>query len=167
MVMEIKEAIATAQTLKNFYKAFQSLEEFLASVQGFIKVAQTKEKIIVDLDAEIKDLTERKATFESSLVARENEWQTSHEKRAEQIVNKAKSEYASQVATLKTELSGLKKTIDEVKGEIQVLVESRSKIKLDGETEKKAIANEVAKLASQRDELQGHLNSVKKRIAGI
>ena len=75
--MEINEALNVAKQLKNNFKAFEKLDEFvkeIASMQGRSKdLAAKKEK----LEAEVKSLDERRAKAEEETKASMAAWRNS------------------------------------------------------------------------------------------
>jgi len=154
--LSINEAVNVAQQMKNFFKAFKKLDEFIEFIVLNEQGMNEKLKKKVDLEEEIKSLESKVEDLNSS-------YKNSHEEIKRDLITQR--EYLEkEKIKLKAKLELFKKSVGE---EIEIL-DSTIKVKRESfEEQTKEVNTEIERLNLEKETANERLREVKSELDKI
>jgi chromosome segregation ATPase len=175
MVVIRRPANSEEKQFEDYQQAFAKIQEYVAFIT---RTVERKTAMLSDLNSQIEVLTKKKDSLEGSLQAKEDEWKSSHEKKAQDLIAMATGEARKKVdaltASAKTEVENLTLKKAELEKSIKQLSEShaersqklKERIQML-EVDEASLKDEVAKLTNARDELRKQISSIKETFASL
>ena len=169
--MEVREALAIAGAIKNHFRAFAKLEEFVSQISEFITIMETHEAKIKALSEEVASLEASRSALKAEIVAMKDAAEYETLERA----NKVFTEYVAKAETESTaireqaeaavfELMEKKKIIV---GELSFLSEEKSRLSEEVSSLSGRYSEEKAKLMSEIKALEDSKLAFEEEIGRI
>jgi len=174
--MELKEAIATAKAMSNFFRAFTKIDEFLTATGDFIRTVEGQEGKVFALQGQVDALEEKKVELELDLKQRTKDFNAEIEKKQVDIIDKAIKEARFQADKIKEEseliLSKLRNEKGQLEKEVKTLLMREQAIESDvekavneGAIIKGTIEAEINQLTEAKTALESEVQAIKDKFS--
>jgi len=176
--MEIKEAIATAQAMKNTFRAFSKIDEFLVSAEEVLRKIEGQEAKSAALSKDIVFLEGKKVGLEQEIVKERADFNAAMKAKETDIITRATLEAQGKVERIykdnKATVLGLENRKVELEAQIGNLISEketldRQAIKNIGESSVKIdrLKQEIIRLSEAKNMIEAEVHAIKERFAAL